>query len=593
MSKVDGRPSKNPDVWRDTAVIRSELFGTERLEHHALSLAAAQVLEIRRDGWAGFIRGNSFWRSASRVLPLTARVRDNAAFLLAAYRASAQTLQSGRPIDPAAEWLLDNFHLVEQQLHQIDDDLPTGYYKQLPKLAEGPFAGYPRVFGLTWAYVAHTDSLLSGPVLARFVASYQKVSPLSIGELWAVAITLRIVLVENMRRLAEQILIGSDLRLVADDIVDQVLAARNDPGCSPQAVLLTATAPFANDLLDEIIAAQIAKRLRGFDPADTPLHAWLEDRLTHQGSSIEAVVQNAQLRQGASNVTMRNIVTSMRLASEFDWAELVEDVSPIDTRLRARSGFADMDFVTRNSYRTAIEVLARGSDFSEIAVTDAALDLAAAGVGAASDPGHGLIGPGRAALERTVAYRPTLALRLGRRLARLGLAGYLGAIALTSAIVLALALWASGAGALVMAVLALTGFVTATEAGTALVNLIVTRTVRPRLLPGMDLSKGIPTDLRTLIAVPVLLHDRDDLLLQIAQLEVHDLSSTGGALHYALLSDGPDAATEHLPGDAALIAEASAAVERLNATYPSAHGDRFLFLHRHRHWNASEGVWMG
>ena len=95
--------------------------------------------------------------------------------------------------------------------------LPPGYYRQLPKLAEGPFAGYPRVLGLTWAYVAHTDSLISGPVLSRYVRAYQQVQPLMIGELWAVAITLRIVLIENMRRLALQIVEGQAQRQQADD----------------------------------------------------------------------------------------------------------------------------------------------------------------------------------------------------------------------------------------------------------------------------------------------------------------------------------------------------------------------------------------
>ncbi|MDP3340557.1 GH36-type glycosyl hydrolase domain-containing protein [Frigidibacter sp.] len=556
-------------------MIRSELFGTERLEHHALTLAAAQTVAPH---------------PRARVSPLTARVKDNAVFLLGAYRSCAQTLQAGRPIAPAAEWLLDNFHLVEQQLRQIEDDLPAGYYRQLPKLAEGPFAGYPRVFGLAWAYVAHTDSLLSGPVLAKFVQSYQQVSPLSIGELWAVAITLRIVLLENMRRLAEQITQGNELRLVADEIVDKVLAARKTPDQTPQEVLFAATASLANAPLNEIIAAQIAKRLRGFDPEDTPLQAWLGARLHRQGSSIETVVQNAQLRQGASNVTMRNIVTSMRLASELDWADFFEEVSLIDTRLRGGSAFAEMDFATRNSYRTEIEVLARGSDLSEIAVADAALGFAAQHD---AEPGFGLIGPGRPALEQVVGFRPGLWMRLGRALGTLGLAGYLGAIALVSAAVLALALWATGAEGLALGVLAVTGLLTATEAGTALVNLAVTRTVRPKLLPGLDLSTGIPPHLRTLIAVPVLLSDRADLQAQIEQLEVHHLSTTGGALHYALLSDGPDAGTETTPQDAALIAEATAAMASLNASYPSDHGDRFLFLHRRRLWNPAEGVWMG
>ncbi|TVP69706.1 MAG: DUF3131 domain-containing protein [Rhodobacteraceae bacterium] len=578
-----------PGLWQDAGIIRSELFGTERLEHHALSLAQAQTTQGRARARASLVTPFKF-----RVQHLTTRTNDNAAALLAAYLGCARSLGDGRPISPAAEWLLDNFHLVEQQLRQIKADLPIGYYRQLPKLADGPFAGYPRVFGMTWAYVAHTDSLLSGPVLVRFVESYQQVSPLSIGELWAVAITLRIVLVENMRRLADQITKGEALRLIADDIVDRVLAARKEPAGAVQDTLMSATADLPTGPLDEIVAAQIAKRLRGFDPAETPLYGWLEGQLRAQNSSIETVVQHAQHRQGASNVTMRNIVTSMRLASELDWADFVEDVSLIDKRLRAGSDFAAMDFATRDSYRTAIEVLARGSDLDELEVTDAALDLARQGSDAASsDPGHGLIGTGRPVLERAVDFKPSPVERLGRWVLRLGLKGYLGAIALTSFAVLALALWAVGAGGVALVGLALTGLLAASEAGTALVNLTVTRIKRPRALPGLEMTKGIPADLRTLIAVPVILRDRDDLAALIAQLEVHHLSGPDGALHYALLSDGPDSATEHQPGDAALIAEAKAAVDRLNATYPNDHGDRFLFLHRYRQWNPSECVWMG
>ena len=106
------------------------------------------------------------------------------------------------PITPAAEWLVDNYHLVEKQIHEIHSDLPPGYYRQLPKLAAGPFAGYPRVFGIAWAFVAHTDSRFDPEMLVRFVRAYQEVQPLTIGELWAVSITLRIVLVENLGRLA-------------------------------------------------------------------------------------------------------------------------------------------------------------------------------------------------------------------------------------------------------------------------------------------------------------------------------------------------------------------------------------------------------
>jgi len=569
--------------WHDKVVIRSDLFGTERLEHHAISLAEAQPVADH----------------AVRAVPLSERVRDNSTVLLSAYRYCAQALKAGQAIPPAAEWLLDNYHMVERQLQQIASDLPPGYYRQLPKLATGPFAGYPRVLGIAWAYVAHTDSLLNGPVLARFVRAYQTVDPLTIGELWAVAITLRIVLIENMRRLAEQIVLDQGNRQVADDLMDSVLSragaggvsASPDPGLR---ALADAAEALEGAPIPESLAARIAQRLRGFDTGETPLHGWLHERLNEQGLTMDDVVQNAQQRQGAANVTMRNIVTSMRLISEMDWPDFFEEVCLVDARLRAASDFAAMDFATRDLYRAAIEGLARGASMTEVAVAEAALALAAAGeTPATRDPGHGLIGPGRRALERKIGYSPGAGERLRRIIGRLGLPGYLAGLGLAALAVLGLALGPTGAQGWLVLALGLAGLGPALEAGSALVNLAVTKAVAPRRLPGMDLARGIPPDLRCLVAVPVMLDSIEDIDASIDRLEVHHLSSTDGALHYAVLSDGPDAATETRPQDGDLIAHATRAIERLNAAYPSPDGNRFLFLHRRRLWNPSMGVWMG
>ncbi len=551
--------------WLDTSPIREEMFGPERLEHHAESLA----------------RGQSIADRPRRVLNLTVRLKRNAAVLLSAYRYSGAALLDGQPVPPAAQWLLDNYHLVEKQLTQIALDLPPRYYRQLPKVASGPFAGYPRVLELAWAYVAHTDSLISGQVLRRFVRAYQTVQPLTIAELWAVAITLRIVLVENMRRLAVQITEAHALRIAADALMDAEAPALPDVATE----------------LPEIFAAQVAKRLRGCDPSETPMLGWLEDRLHRQGTTLDDVVARAHARQGASNVTMRNIVTSMRTLSELDWADFFEDVSLVDACLSRGSDFAAMDFATRNQYRTVIELLARGSGRGEMEVAQTALDLAEAGTDArARDPGHALIGAARGTLEAAIGFAPSPKQRLLRQIGRLGLRGYGAAIGLSAAAVLSAAGWALhtvGATPGQLLPLALLAALPASEAATAFVNLCVTRSIAPKPLPALDLAKGVPPELRTLVAVPVLLSGPDDLAAHLERLEVHHLSSVGGAVHYALLSDGADAATETTETDASLIALAASGIDRLNATYPSTEGNRFLLLHRRRLWNASEGSWMG
>ncbi len=580
------RRTESPgSLWSDPSPVREELFGIDRLEQHARSLAEAQPVTD----------------APPSVPSLHARLDDNAAVLLAAYRSSAVELAGGRGAVPAAEWLLDNYHLVEEQVLEARDHLPVGFYKQLPKLADGPFAGYPRVFGIAWAFVAHTDSHFDPEVLRRFIAAYKSVEPLTIGELWAVAITLKIVLIENLRRLADEITQERIERDDAEALADRLLEVGSERSALEADI---ATRSIAN--LSEIFAAQLTKRLRNQDPMTTPALGWLEERLNRQGSSIELVVQRAHQRQAASNVTVRNIILSMRMMSDIAWTDLFERMSLVDARLRADSAFAAMDFSTRHLYRGAIETLARWSAHSELEVAALALRAANETRAAAedevearrvADPGHHLIGNGRAAFERSLGFRPTLALRVERLVIRGGMGGYIVANLAVAAALLAVAMTAldqpmtRGAPLIGFALFAFLPF---TEAATALVNRLLGSFVMPEPLPGLELLDGAPASLRTLVAIPTLLNGPEDLCEQVERLEVHYLSGSTGEVHFALVTDWPDADAALVDGDEALLARAVEEIAKLNRRHPPlSAGPRFLLLHRRRVFDASEQRWMG
>jgi cyclic beta-1,2-glucan synthetase len=288
-------------------------------------------------------------------------VLDNGRVLLESYRATAQAIREERAITPASEWLVDNYHIVDEQLREIHDDLPSGYYRELPKLAEGHLRGYPRVYGLAWAFVAHTDSRFDPEMLRRFVRAYQRVQPLTIGELWAVAITLRVVLVENLRRLAERIVDERAARQEADAVVDRLLGLGGS-SIEPAATVLRR---FENGPLTTAFAVQLVQRLRDQDPVITPALHWLERQLEAQSTTSDEIVRLEHQQQAAMNVTVRNVITSMRLISAFDWAEFFESVSLVDAILWSDTGFAAPDFVTRDRYRRAIEELSRRSPHDE------------------------------------------------------------------------------------------------------------------------------------------------------------------------------------------------------------------------------------
>ncbi len=566
------------------APIREELFSVERLEQHAESLAKAQPVV------------------SGRGRPLAARVQDNGRVLLAAYRAIVEAIRDDRAITPAAEWLVDNFHIVEDQIREIRADLPRGFYRQLPKLASGPLSGYPRVYGLAWAFVAHTDSRFDPQMLRRFIDAYQRVDPLSIGELWAVAITLRIVLVENVRRAAERIVIDRMARETADGLADRLLGTI---GREPEPAA-TALRRFEETPLSTAFAVQLVQRLRDQDPAVTPALQWLDERLSSQRTTGEELVREEHQSQGAMNVTVRNAITSMRLLSAFDWAEFFESVSLVDATLRNGSDFAAMDFATRDQYRHAIEELARWAAQPELDVARLALEAgqranASAGSDVSTprerDPGFHLIAGGRRAFEKELRCRVPLSRRLRRAEPSTGFVIYFGIITIFSAAILAIPLLAAfqdGAPRLTIWLLALLALIPASDAAVALANREITHWFGPAALPGLALRDGVPREHRTVVVVPTLLSTSAELEEQLERLEVHHLASPDGDLRFALLSDWRDAATESAPGDEELLAAAANGIDALNRRHaPLPDGERFLLLHRRRVWNAGESRWIG
>jgi cyclic beta-1,2-glucan synthetase len=564
--------------------IREELFSVERLEQFAGELAA-------RHRVAGAPR---------RGRPLRPRLEDNGRTLMAAYRTLAEAIRNERAISPAAEWLVDNFHIVEEQLREVREDLPRGFYRELPKLEDGELNGFPRVYAVALKLIAHTDSRLDVETLRRFVRAYQGGASLTIGELWAFPITLRLALVENLRRLAARVITAREERERADALADRLLerAARQ-----PEAVVPALTAAAGRGELGQAFVVQLALRLRDQDPAVAPALDWLEARLARQGLGVEQVVHAEHARQAAAQVTVGNIITSMRLLSTLDWRDFFESVSLIEPVLGAdpAGAYARMDFATRDSYRHVLERIAKRTRAEEAEVARRAVALAEQARAAAASGerrahiGYYLVGEGLPELERACGYGPRAGERLRRALLRHPAAFYLGALAVFTALVLTLLVFyglRSGAGAPMLLLVAALALVPASDLAVSFLNLDVTTFFKPRRLPKMDYSEGIPAGEEAMVVVPTLLTSEAGARELLTRLEVHHLANRDERLYFALLTDFADAAAEETPGDEALLELALGGVEELNARYGGGE-PRFFLFHRRRLWNAREGRWMG
>lgn len=566
--------------------IRGELYSVERLEQFA-GILASDHLAVN---------------NPKRFQKLRPRLEDNEAVLIAAYYSLTNTIRDERTVPPAAEWLVDNFHIVEEQLREIHEDLPAGYYRELPKLKQVEFAGYPRIYAVAMAIIEHTDSRLEVETLERFLRAYQAITPLTIGELWAFAITLRFALVENLRRLAWRIVISRQEREEAETLSDELLElASRQPG---------EVLPFIVKRLgkrkefETAFVEQLTRQLRDQDLAIAPAYEWLAERLEKQGTSIDQIVEAEYQWQATSQVTVGNIIASMRLLSTIDWRTFFENVSLIDALLLADPAdvYSEMNFMSRNRYREVIERIAKRTKTDELDVATRVIEFAAAAKEA--DPvdkryshiGYYLIDDGIAKVEREFNYRPSVSEYFVALVLRHPTVSYLGSIALLTALFVVLLVSTAatfGATIPLLVGFALLSIIPASELTLSIVNWSFTLIVPPRLLPQIDTSTAIPENARTFVVIPTLLTSEAVSEELLEKLEVYSLANQDENIYFALLSDFADAQTEEVPEDSIILESTRTRIKELNRKYQTSNGQKFYLFHRRRQWNDSEGKWMG
>ena len=561
------------------------LFNSKQLEDHGRTLAHSHILS-----------------SALHAEKLLARLAENEQALIGARGLSLGAIKRERRITPAAEWLLDNFYLIEEQIRTARRHLPKGYSRELPRLSAGPSAGLPRVYDIALETISHGDGRLDPESLRRFLASYQTTATLRLGELWAIPIMLRLALIENLRRSAERVTAGRADRDTADDWADQMTEiAENDPN---GLILVIADMARSDLLMSSAFVAEFSRRLQGTSPALAMPLTWIEQRLSQTGLTISELVQAESQQQAAEQVSISNSIGSLRLLGAVNWRDFVEQLSVVDRIFRTEAAgiYGEMDFATRDRYRHVTERIAKTSPLSEDEVARLVVRLAgqsAARCGSDDRSAHigfHLIDKGLPALERAAGVRRTVSQIFRGFASRVPLLTYVGAISLFTAMLAACLFEAMDSVNTPDWALTLTFALTvgcAAHLAISLVNWLATMMVRPHLLPKMDFARGIPSASSTLVVVPTMLTSAEGLASLVEALEVRFLANHGENLHFGLLTDFTDAPVQTTPQDQPLLDLARESIEALNRQYGGAVGGPFFLFHRARTWNSRDKVWMG
>ena len=564
--------------------LRAEVFSIEQLVQHAKALAENHPFVTHR--------------GSNRLL---ARLGENEQ-ILRAYNRATQVVDQTRRVTHAAEWLLDNFYLIEEQIQMARRHLPRGYSHELPRLISGPSARLPRVYDLVLELISHVDAQIDAEPLRAFIAAYQTVSPLKLGELWAIPIMLRLALIENLRRVTSRLMIGRHDRDLADLWVERL----QDMAEKRPAHLVVVVADMAQSTLplSSAFVAEFSQRLSRQAPAMNLARTWLEHRLADQGLSIEELVRIESQNQAADQVSVSHTINSLRFLGAMDWREFVEAMSQVDETLRLEPAgvYGNMDFFTRDRYRHSVETIARHSRLLESDVAKKAIEMAEASArengiqDRTAHVGFFLIDKGLAALERAAEMRQPWHTAIERRIHRFPLAFYGGGVLILTALATLGLIQQARAFEVQGWKLALSTLVfllCSSQLAVALMNWLSTFLVKPCLLPRLDYSAGIAPECRTMVVVPTILTSPGAVARLVETLEIHYLANRDQHLYFALLTDFLDAPEEVRPEDQSLLRLARAGVEMLNAKYQSDRPNIFFLFHRPRRWNQVEGLWMG
>jgi cyclic beta-1,2-glucan synthetase len=556
--------------------IKAELFSNVQMERFGQKLARSHKLSPARMPYY----------LLKRLEENEAVITRNCYLLNAGDKAS---------IAPAGEWLLDNYYLIEEQIRVVRHHLPKNFGKGLPSLS-APH-NCPRIYDIAAEAIAHGDGRWDAASLTSYIAAYQEVTPLTLGELWALPGMLRLALIENLRRVSIEVADAQKERNLADQWVTRLFdSAENAPA---DLIMVIADMARSRPPLSSAFVAELVRRLQGRgNMLSLPL-TWVDQRLAESGITTDFLIHRFNQQLAASQLSVSNSIAGLRLLSETNWADFAEAMSLVEQTLREDpSGvYPAMHFDTRDHYRHIIELLARHSPYNEPAVARRILAMAQAAD--ADSAGHHvgfyLIGEGRPELEKQLAANTSWVTRLRHSFNQIPLLSWLGSLALLTTAFAADVLLRTYQHGMTwpLWLLALPLIVLLSQLASNLLSEATTRFRAPMPLPRMDFSTGIPAEFCTMVVIPCLLTSRDGIDRLLNSLEVCYLGNNTPHLYFALLSDFADSPVESSAQNQALLHWAEAQTQNLNRRYATGAQPRFFLLHREALWNEQQGVWMG
>lgn len=523
--------------------------------------------------------------------------------ILRGYEYFDKDVSDRREMPPAAEWILDNFYLIEKEYKDITHNMPASYYKNLPVISKGIMKGYPRIYHIAAELISHTDGRIDEDTIDIFIDSYQKNTILTTGELWALPLMIRIAIIQSISKNVERVIYSQEEKKRGENAADKIIDALEHGNLDEAIKKLPGTRGNTSSSFME----RLLKVLRDNGIDNRIVDEWVNEKLQLQQTCAEKVINLEHQKQASYQLSMGNCVTGLREIEALNWRDSFERLSYVEKILKEDpcNIYSRMDFESRDYYRHIIEKFSKKLDISESFIARKAVECAVENMDTAdnsddyrSHVGYYIIDAGTEKLKEKIKHTNVNKSVFRDENFRKKVTYYTSFILITavlSDLVLTFydGTFSTGKTFSEYFLTFLICFIPCSEIVVSTLNWSISKLVKPRFVPKLQFTGEIPEEYTTIVIIPTLITSIDRVHSLTEEMEIYYLANQEKNLYFALLGDFADSKTEYAGSDGAIADAALRDIEILNDKYSKEGENIFYFLCRKRQYNKSEDKWLG
>ena len=533
------------------------------------------------------------------------RLKEDFEIIKEVYKLLNEHLEIGIPIHPAGEWILDNLYIIEEAIKNICKELTLKKYTNFLGIANGRYEGFARIYVLAGEMVAYTDGKINGENLKQMLMAYQNKKSLSMNEIWNIGLFIQIVLIENIREICEYIYSCQMQKEKVENILSKFFNTKVKLSHATVINSIKLT-PMRNSFIE-----YMSYRLKKYGRKAFAYLNILEEEVEKTGNDISEIVKKEHFDVAVKKVLVGNAIITLKNISRVNFLEIFESINGVEDILKQDPAqqYDKMDVDTKTYYRNKIQEISKKTKISEIYIAKKCLELSKKAkekleINDINDErkthiGYYLIDKGRNELAKELVNKNIRLLSNETKVNYyiFGIWSITIILALTLSIgeyfLLAKHINNSILNTIYTSVIFIISIIPIENIVTKTTQYILSKIVKPKVIPKLDFQNGIPEEYATVVAIPTILNSKEKVKKLMEKLEVYYIANKSDNLYFTLLGDCTTENTEDVPFDNEVIQEGIKQTKKLNEKYPDTKFPKFNFIYRKRTWNDKEEAYMG